>query len=69
MIGVDFDGADVDGFREGEDGEEEGEGDESDCYVIDDSPWMVDCDQTGEVSWRISDRKGGSILPRNDDST
>jgi hypothetical protein len=44
VIYVDFDGADVDGFGEGEEGEDEGEGDERDCYVVDHSPWMVDCD-------------------------
>lgn len=44
MIHIDFYGPDVHGFGEGEEGEEEGEGDEGDCYVVDHSPWVVNCD-------------------------
>ena len=49
MVDVNLDGADVDGFREGEEGEDEGEGDEGNCYVVDYSPWVVDGDQADGV--------------------
>ncbi len=50
MFGVDFNGAEIYGFREGEEGQDEGKGDQSDCYVVDHSPWMVDCNKTIKVS-------------------
>jgi len=51
VVDINLDGADIDCFREGEEGEDESKGDEGNCYVVDYSPWVVDGDQAGGVGW------------------
>jgi hypothetical protein len=44
VVNVDFDGADIDSLGESKKCEDKGESNEGNGYVVNNSPWVVDCD-------------------------